>query len=91
MLVSIGSRSIPKITAITRAFSRYTELWTENSDKIEYLIMPKDVRKDESEGKQIDYFSGVSCNPMSLSETIEGAKNRAKNAYDYAVERNRHM
>ena len=91
MLVSIGTRSIPKITAITRAFSRYPELWTENSDKIEYLIMPKNVRKDESEGKQIDCFSGVSCNPMSLSETIEGAKNRAKNAFEYAVERNRHM
>ena len=47
MLVSIGSRSIPKITAITRAFSRYPELWINSSDKIEYLIMPQEVRKDE--------------------------------------------
>ena len=39
MLISIGSRSIPKITAITRAFSRYPELWIENGDKIEYMIM----------------------------------------------------
>ena len=91
MLISIGSRSIPKITAITRAFSRYPELWINNSDKIEYIIMPKEVRKDENEGQQKDNFSGVSCNPMTLSETIEGAKNRAKNAYEYAVERNRHM
>lgn len=91
MLISIGSRSIPKITAITRAFSRYPELWINTSDKIEYIIMPKEVRKDESEGQEKDKFSGVSCNPMSLSETIEGAKNRAKNAFEYAQERTRHM
>ena len=91
MLVSIGSRSIPKITAITKAFSRYPELWVNNTDKIEYIIMPKEVRKDENEGQQKDNFSGVSCNPMSLTETINGAKNRAKNAFEYAEERNRHM
>ena len=82
MLISIGTRSIPKVTAITRAFSRYPEIWINESDKIEYLIMPKDVRKDKTLGQQKDNFSGVTCNPMSLSETIEGAKNRAKNAYD---------
>lgn len=91
MLVSIGSRSIPKITAITRAFSRYPELWINSSEKIEYIIMPQEVRKDESIGQEQDNFSGVSCNPMSLSETIEGAKNRAKNAFEYAKERTRHM
>lgn len=90
MLVSIGSRSIPKVTAITRAFSRYPELWL-NDDKIEYVIMPKEIRNDEKIGQEKDKFSGVSCNPMSLSETIEGAKNRAKNAFEYAAERNRHM
>lgn len=91
MLVSIGTRSVPKVTAITRAFSRYPEIWMENEDKIEYQIMPKDVRKDENQGQEKDNFSGVSCNPMSLTETINGAKNRAKNAYEYAAERNRHM
>ena len=91
MLIAIGSRSIPKITAITRAFSRYPELWINNSDKIEYLIMPKEVRKDENEGQQKDNFSGVSCNPSSLKETIKGAKNRAKNAFEHAEERTRHM
>ncbi|MGN1270877.1 MAG: DUF84 family protein [Clostridia bacterium] len=91
MLVSIGTRSIPKITAVTRAFSRYPELWVKNSDKIEYMIMPQELRKDESEGQEKDKFSGVSCNPMSLSETIKGAKNRAKNAYEHAEERTRHM
>lgn len=91
MLVSIGTRSMPKVIAITRAFSRYPEIWINDSDKIEYQIMPKEVRKDENEGQQKDSFSGVSCNPMTLSETIEGAKNRAKNAFEYAVERNRHM
>lgn len=91
MLISIGTRSIPKVTAITRAFSRYPELWIENSDKVEYIIMPKEVRKDQNEGQQKDNFSGVSCNPMTLSETIEGAKNRAKNAFEHAKERTRHM
>ena len=39
MLISIGTRSIPKITAITRAFSYYPELWINNEDNIEYIIM----------------------------------------------------
>ena len=91
MLISIGSRSIPKITATTRAFSRYPELWINTSDKIEYIIMPKEVRNDEKKGQDKDNFSGVSCNPLSLEETINGAKNRAKNAFEYAEERCRHM
>lgn len=91
MLVSIGSRSIPKIIAVTRAFSRYPELWIENSDKIEYEIMPKEVKKGDTQGNQIDNFSGVSCNPLTLEETIQGAKNRAKNAYEHAKERTRHL
>lgn len=91
MLISIGSRSIPKVTAITRAFSRYPELWVDNDDKIEYIIMPKEVRNDEKVGQDKDNFSGVSCNPLTLEETINGAKNRAKNAFEYAEERCRHM
>lgn len=91
MLISIGTRSLPKIIAITRAFSRYPELWVNDSNKIEYHIMPKDIRNDEKEGQQKDNFSGVSCNPMSLTETINGAKNRAKNAYEHAKEEKRHM
>ena len=87
MLISIGSRSIPKITAITRAFSRYPELWINDSDKIEYIIMPKEIRKDDKIGQDKDNFSGVSCNPLSLAETIRGAKNRAKNSYEHAEER----
>lgn len=91
MIISIGSRSIPKITAITGAFSRYPEIWANDSDKIEYIIMPKEVRKDETNGQEKDNFSGVSCNPLTLSETINGAKNRAKNAFEYAKEKGRHM
>ncbi len=91
MLISIGSRSIPKITAITRAFSRYPELWVDENDKIEYIIMPKELRQDEIKGQDKDSFSGVSCNPLTLEETIKGAKNRAKNAFEYAEERCRHM
>ncbi len=91
MIISIGSRSLPKITAITRAFSKYPELWVNNEDTITYVIMPKKIRKDDNKGQEKDKFSGVSCNPMTLSETIEGAKNRAKNAFEYAKEINRHM
>ena len=91
MLISIGSRSIPKITAITRAFSRYPDLWIENGDKIEYMILPKEVRLDDKIGQDKDNFSGVSCNPLTLEETIKGAKNRAKNAFEHAEERCRHM
>ena len=88
MIVSIGTRSIPKVTAVTRAFSKYPELWINDFDKIEYIIMPKEARKEETSGQQKDTLSGVSCNPMSLHETIEGAKNRAKNAFEYAVKTN---
>ena len=91
MLVSIGSRSVPKIIAITKAFSIYPELWMEDSDKIEYIIMPKEIRNDISAGQEQDKFSGVSCNPLTLEETIRGAKNRAKNAYMHAKEATRHM
>lgn len=91
MLVSIGSRSIPKITAITRAFSRYPELWVKEDEKIEYIIMPENIRNDEKVGQEKDNFSGVSCNPLTLDETINGAKNRAKNAFEHAEERCRHM
>lgn len=85
MLISIGSRSVPKIIAITRAFSYYPELWMDTESSIEYVIMPKEVRKEDNigDGNKIDNFSNVSQNPLTLKETIEGAKNRAKNAYEY--------
>ena len=91
MIIAIGSRSIPKIIAITRAFSRYPEIWANESDKIEYMIIPKGVRQDEKKGQEKDEFSGVSCNPITLSDTINGAKNRAKNAFEHAKEQGRHM
>ncbi len=84
MIVSIGSRSKAKIAAITKAFSKYPELWADNDERVEYIIIPKDMRIDENFGQEKDKFSGVSCNPLTLSETIKGAKNRAKNAYEYA-------
>lgn len=87
MLVSIGSRSMPKIGAITRAFSSYPELWVED-DKVEYIIMPKEVKKEDTSGQEVDKFSGVSCNPLTMEETIKGAKNRAKNAFEHAIQEN---
>ena len=89
MLISIGSRSKPKITAITRAFSRYPEIWMKNDDKIEFLIIGRDVKDDEKKGQEKDSFSGVSCNPLSLEETINGAKNRAKKAFEYANQKDK--
>ena len=88
MIVSIGTRSIPKITAITRAFSYYPELWINDADNIEYIVMPKDLKQEEKTGQEKDDFSGVSCNPLTLKETINGAKNRAKNAFDYLKNKN---
>ena len=85
MIVAIGSRSEPKIIGITKAFSRYSELWLKDNDNIEYIIIPKDIQKEENKGQELDEFSGVSCNPMSLTESITGAKNRSKSAFDYAI------
>lgn len=85
MIISIGSRSIPKITAITRAFSYYPELWINDFEKIEYIIMPKDSNKMQKTGQEKDEFSEVSCNPLTLSETISGAKIRAKKAFEYSI------
>lgn len=91
MLVSIGTRSKPKVIAATKAFSKYPELWFKKEESIEYMIIPETVRKDENKGAKTDSFSGVSCNPMTLQDTIQGAKNRAKNAYIYAMEHRRHL
>ena len=52
MIISIGSRSIPKTIAIMRAFSKYPELWIENGDSIEYRVMPKEIRNDNKKGKE---------------------------------------
>lgn len=85
MIISIGSRSMPKIVAITRAFSYYPELWiNDNNDNIEYIIMPKNKNEEIKIGQEKDDFSEVSCNPLTLKETINGAKMRAKKAFDYA-------
>ena len=82
MIISIGSRSMPKTIAVMRAFSRYPELWMEKENKVEYRIMSKETRKDNKKGKEKDNLSDVSCNPLTLNETIIGAKNRAKKAYE---------
>lgn len=85
MIVSIGTRSIPKIIAITRAFSYYPEIWMKNMDKIEYTIMPKELKEIKPTGQEQDSFSEVSCNPLTLKEIISGAKTRAKKAFKYSI------
>ena len=87
MKIAIGTRSTPKIIAITRAISRYPELWSEDENNIEYITIPKDLRNGHALGNQKDAFSNVSCNPITMEDTIQGAKNRARNAYEYVLEK----
>ena len=86
MKVGIGTRSVPKTIAVMRAFSKYPELWIENEDKIEYIVVQKEKRNNEKVGNEKDEFSGVSCSPLSVPETIKGAKNRAKSIYEHVLE-----
>lgn len=90
MIVSIGTRSISKITSITSAFSKYPELW-EQDEEVQYVMLPKEVRKDDVIGEKQDKLSGVSCIPTSIEEMIQGAKNRASHAYEYATRIKRHL
>jgi inosine/xanthosine triphosphatase len=85
MTVIIGTRSLPKIGATCRAFSLYPELWVKKQDYIKFLVLPEKMR-DQNEKNDVDKTSKVSLNPMSLDETLLGAKNRAKEAYDYCME-----
>ncbi len=82
MIVCIGSRSDAKTSAVSRAFSKFPELWLKD-EKIEFLTLPKDNRGD-AKNSEIDKVSGVSCNPIGLDEIFLGAKNRAKTAYEFA-------
>lgn len=82
MIVCIGSRSEAKISAVSRAFSRFPELWIKD-EKLEFVMLPKEERGD-SKNAEIDKVSGVSCNPISLDETFKGAKNRSTMAYEFA-------
>jgi inosine/xanthosine triphosphatase len=85
MNISIGTRSLPKIGATCRAFSLYPELWVKKGDNaIKFFILPEQMREPEKTEK-VDKTSKVSLNPLSLEETIEGAKNRAKEAYDFCT------
>lgn len=90
MIVCIGSRSASKIVSITSAFSKYPELWEED-EQVEYMMIPKEVRKEEEKGNHTDKFSGISCIPNGLDEILLGAKNRALNAFTYAKVAKRHL
>ena len=80
MLVSIGTRSQPKISAVCSAFSRYPELCFRDGDLLQFVILPQS-RRGTAQGNSMDQVSKVSCNPLTLEETITGAKNRACEAY----------
>ena len=84
MYVSIGTRSQPKISAVCSAFSRYPELCFRASALLQYVIFPADKR-GTAQGSSVDQVSKVSCNPLTLEETVAGAKNRAYEAYQHCV------
>ena len=85
MFVSIGPRSQPKIAAVCLAFSRYPELCFRDGDVLQFVILPKDQR-GRAQGNSMDPVSKVSCNPLTLEDTITGAKNRAFEAYQLCVQ-----
>lgn len=90
MIVCIGSRSVSKVISVTSAFSKYPEL-LQADETIEYMTIPKEVRKDENIGNTIDNFTKISCIPNGLDEIMLGAKNRALQAYEYAKKVKRHL
>jgi len=85
VFVSIGTRSQPKISAVCSAFSRYPELCFGDSDLLHFVILPQSQR-GTAQGNSIDQVSKVSCNPLTLEETITGAKNRAYEAYQLCAQ-----
>jgi inosine/xanthosine triphosphatase len=84
MLISIGSRSQPKVMGVCRAFSAHPKLWIKNG--LEFMTTPPDFALQKSADPKIDPFSEVSKNPLTLPEIIKGATNRATKAYRYALE-----
>lgn len=85
MIVCIGSRGESKIGAVGRAFSKYSYLWSKSNDKFEINILPKNFEQEKTaQGKvKKSNVSDVSNNPMTLEETVLGAKNRARLAWEY--------
>jgi len=69
MLISIGTKSVPKLIGAMRAFSNYPEIFI-NDGSLEFV--------------SYEFQSDVSANPISLEEIIQGAKYRAKVAFDNA-------
>ena len=84
MYVSIGTRSQPKIAAVCSAFSRYPELCFREGDVLQFVILPA-AQRGEAKGSSMDRVSKISCNPLTLEETITGAQNRAYEAYQHSV------
>lgn len=82
MLVSIGSRNPAKVSAVTTAFSAYPELWfQQDCPELRFVLLPRtpDTTTD------VDTVSGVSRHPVTLDETIQGATNRAREAFNFAT------
>lgn len=89
MIISIGTKSKPKIIAIMKAFANYPDIWVEG-EKVTYLTI-SDKKRGKEKGDVIDKLSGISCIPNGIEEIVIGAKNRAKNAFEYAQEVERHL
>ncbi len=85
MYISIGTRSQPKIAAVCSAFSRYPELCFRDGDTLQFIILPAHKR-DLAQTKGIDQVSKISYNPLTLEETVTGAKNRAYEAFQHCMQ-----
>lgn len=72
-VVAIGSKSLPKVSAVIRAVGRYPELWDGRSS-IEFVLMP--ARPDAG--------AGIPDQPATIDEIFQGARARAKDAYEQA-------
>ena len=84
MYISIGTRSQPKLAAVCTAFSRYPELCFRDGDLLQFVILPVHKRGD-TQGNGIDRVSRISRNPVTLEETVTGAKNRAYEAFQHCM------
>jgi len=64
----------------------YPDLCFAQDDRLQFVILPEKKRGDARGAMNIDVISGVSCNPMTLESTLQGAKNRAQEAFNHCKE-----
>ena len=83
MIICIGSQNKAKIIAVSKGFSNFPDLWMTSfkTTGLQFVLLPQS--NNDQNKTTIDPLSNVSKMPMSLEETIKGAKNRAIKSYNY--------